>query len=100
MYTFSVIKMSEKTYSVSEARRKFLELVRESSEVFDRFVFTKKGKPEAVMLNYEDYRGLLETMEILENQALAKELVSRKEEVESGTVETRTHEEVFEEKSE
>ena len=52
------------------------------------------------MLNYEDYRGLLETMEILENQALAKELVSRKEDIESGTVETRTHEEVFEDKSE
>jgi len=87
--------MTEKTYSVSEARRKFLELVRESLEVFDRFVFTKKGEPVAVMLNYEDYQGLLETLEILENQSLAKELVSRKEDIETGAVETRTHEEVF-----
>ena len=95
-----VIKMTEKTYSVSEARRKFLELVRESLEVFDRFVFTKKGEPVAVMLNYEDYQGLLETLEILENQSLAKELVSRKEDIESGTVEKRTHEEVFGDNSE
>lgn len=87
--------MSEKTYSVSEARRKFLELVRESSEVFDRFVFTKKGKPEAVMLNYQDYQGLLETLEILEDQSLADEILSRKEEIASGEVSTRGHEEVF-----
>jgi prevent-host-death family protein len=87
--------MSEKTYSVSEARQKFLELVRESSEVFDRFVFTKKGKPEAVMLNYQDYQGLLETLEILEDQSLPGKLISRKEEIETGEVETRTHEEVF-----
>ena len=87
--------MSEKTYSVSEARRKFLELVRESSEVFDRFVFTKKGKPEAVMLNYQDYQGLLETLEILENESLARELVSRREEIDSGEVATKGHEEVF-----
>jgi len=92
--------MTEKTYSVSEARRKFLELVRESLEVFDRFVFTKKGEPVAVMLNYEDYQGLLETLEILENQSLAKELVSRKEDIETGAVETRTHEEVFGDNSE
>lgn len=95
MYTWPVIKMSEKTYSVSEARRKFLELVRESSEVFDRFVFTKKGRPEAVMLNYQDYQGLLETLEILEDQSLTREIVSRKEEIESGEVETRGHKEVF-----
>ncbi len=87
--------MSEKTYSVSEGRRKFLELVRESSEVFDRFVFTKKGKPEAVMLSYQDYQGLLETLEILEDQSLATEIVSRKKEIESGEVETTEHEEVF-----
>ena len=87
--------MSEKTYSVSEARQKFLELVRESSEVFDRFVFTKKGKPEAVMLNYQDYQGLLETLEILEDQSLPGKLRSRKEEMETGEVEPRTHEEVF-----
>ena len=95
MYNILVIIMSEKTYSVSEARRKFLELVRESSKVFDRFVFTKKGKPEAVMLNYEDYQGLLETLEILEDRNLAKELISRKEEIDSKEVETKTHEEVF-----
>ncbi len=95
VYTKVVIKMTEKTYSVSEGRRKFLELVRESSKVFNRFVFTKKGKPEAVMLNYEDYQGLLETLEILEDQALTKEIVSRNREIESGEVDTQSHDEVF-----
>lgn len=47
------------------------------------------------MLNYQDYQGLLETLEILEDQSLTREIVSRKEEIESGEVETKTHEEVF-----
>lgn len=90
--------MSEKTLSVSEARRKFLELIRDSDAAFDRWVLTKNGRPKAVLLNYEDYEALIETVDILGDPSLVRELTKRDKEIKEGEVETKTHQEVFEDK--
>ncbi len=41
---------------------------------FDRYVVTKRGKPEVVMMSIEDYEGLLETLEIQSDKMLMKRI--------------------------
>ncbi len=87
--------MSEKTLSVAEARRNLLKLIHNSTESFDRYILTKNGKPEVVLLNYEDYQSLMETLDVLGNPSLVNELERRKRELEEGKAETKHHFEVF-----
>jgi prevent-host-death family protein len=66
--------MSEKTLAVSEARQEFLRIVERARKTMDRYVVTKKGKPEATILSYRDYQTLLETSRLIRNPALLKKL--------------------------
>lgn len=66
--------MSEKTMAVSEARQEFLRIVERARKTMDRYVVTKKGKPEATILSYRDYQSLLETSRLMRNPSLLKKL--------------------------
>lgn len=54
------------------------------SKYFDRYVITRHGKPEAVILSEEDYESLLETLDILSDQKLMKEIKKAEEELKKG----------------
>lgn len=51
--------------SVSTAKSRLLEVLRRLEEQRGHVVITKNGAPKAVLLAYEDFEGLLETIDIL-----------------------------------
>jgi len=51
--------------SVSTAKSQLLEVLRRLEEQHGRVAITKNGVPKAILLHYEDFEGLLETLDIL-----------------------------------
>ncbi len=76
--------MATKIIPISEGRKKLLRLAKEARENLDRFVFTRNGKPELVLLNFNDYEDLLETLEIYETPGLVDTIIARKNDVLAG----------------
>lgn len=50
----------------------------------DRYVVTKRGRPVGVLMSPDDYEGLLETMDLLEDKAGLKRLLRAKREAKEG----------------
>ncbi|MFA6028295.1 MAG: type II toxin-antitoxin system Phd/YefM family antitoxin [Elusimicrobiota bacterium] len=50
----------------------------------DRYVVTKRGKPVAVVISPDDYEGMLETLDILEDKAGLQRLRRAKREAKDG----------------
>ena len=76
--------MATKTYSLTEGRIRFCEMVREAEATYDRYVLTKDGKPAAVLMSYDEYEGMLETIDLERDPKLVKEILKRVRDVESG----------------
>ena len=72
------------TIPLTELRPKLPKIMDRLSKYFDRCIITRHGKPEAVMLSEEDYESLLETLDILSNQKLVKDIKKAKEELRKG----------------
>jgi prevent-host-death family protein len=66
--------MPERFLTVTEAKKSFCELVRETDKTFDRIIITRGGHPAAVLIAYEDYEGLQETIEIMSDPALVEQI--------------------------
>jgi prevent-host-death family protein len=64
--------MAERFLSVTEVKKSFCELVRGADSSFDRIIITRGGHPVAVLLAYDDYAGLEETLEIMSDPELGK----------------------------
>ncbi len=78
------------SYSVTDARKKFADLIGQVQFGGERFTIEKHGKPVAALVSAEDY----EILEELEDRALLKMALEALEEYEKNPV-TYTHEEVF-----
>ena len=76
--------MSNITLPITEARNNFLSLVKEADKTFERFVITKKGKPTAVVLSYDEFEGWLETLDILSSRKWVKDLIKAEGEFKKG----------------
>ena len=76
--------MATKIIPITDGRKHLLRLAKEARENLDRFVFTRNGKPEVILLNFEDYEDLLETLEIYETPGLVETLEQRRKEVKEG----------------
>ena len=72
------------TIPLTELRPKLPKIMDRISKYFDRYVITRHGKPEAVMLSEEDYESLLETLDILSDQKLMKDIKKAKEDFKKG----------------
>jgi len=55
----------EEYLSVSSAKARLLEILRKIEEQHSKVVITKNGAPKAILMNFEDFEGLLETVDIL-----------------------------------
>jgi len=62
------------TISIRELRPKLAGIVKSVHERFDRYIITKRGRPEAVIIGIEDYESILETMDIQSDKALMRRL--------------------------
>lgn len=59
--------MAEYTLPTTEARRRFLSLVKDAGDSFARYVITHRGRPEAVMMSIEEFEGWRETLEMAQS---------------------------------
>ena len=76
--------MAVETLSLTEMRPRLSELLARAHERFDRFVITRRGRAEAVLLSADEFDGLLETLEILSDKAMVKRLVEADRELSHG----------------
>ena len=70
--------------SITQAKAKLLDLVRQLSETNDTIAITKNGIPEAVMLSMRKFEGFLETIDILADPEMMSQLKSSAQDVKSG----------------
>ena len=76
--------MSTETISLTDLRPRISELVERAHREFERFVITRHGRAEAVLLAADELEGLLETIEILSDPGLVKRLIEAEEELLAG----------------
>ena len=72
--------MSTKYLSIRELRPRLPSVVRDAAATSARYVVTRRGKPEAVILSLDDYESLIEMLDIEKDSALVRRL--RKAELE------------------
>ena len=78
--------MATITLPITQARNNFLNLIRDTKNVLERIIITKNGKPEAVLLSYDEYEGWLETFEIAKDKELMAEIKCAKEDIRAGRI--------------
>lgn len=77
------------TLPISEARKKIFEIAEEVQKPDVYYVLTEKGRPKAVILSYEEYDSLIETLEVMEEVPdLDKELKELDEDIKTGRYKT------------
>ncbi len=67
------------TLPVSEVKMKLTHLVAQIQKQANEVVVTRRGKPAAIILNYEEYESLKETLEIMSHPRLVNELKHRRD---------------------
>jgi antitoxin YefM len=60
--------------SITQARTKFLPLIDRVDGELYRFMITRHGKPVAVVISYEEYSRMAETLKLIEDRGLAREV--------------------------
>ena len=67
-----------KTMPISEVKTRLPELVTGVAEREEEIVVTRNGKPAAVLVNYDEYERLKDTLEVLSDSALMKQIAQSK----------------------
>lgn len=83
-YTYFGGEKMVNTISVRELRPKLAGVLKAIHDRFDRYIITKRGQPEAVMMSIEDYESILETMEIQSDKALMRRIKKAEKELRAG----------------
>ncbi len=76
----------EKHIPVSLAKAKLLELLRRVEDEHENIVITNNRLPKAVLLNYEEFSGLLETIDILAGRQAVRAIRAGLKDVQAGRV--------------
>ena len=69
---------------ITQAKAKLLDMVRQLSDTNDTIAITKNGVPEAVMLSMRKFEGFLETIDILADPKIMKQLKGSAKDVKEG----------------
>jgi len=67
-----------KTMPISEVKTRFPELVSRVEEREDEIVVTRNGKPAAVLVNYDEYERLKETLDVLSDPVSMRQIAKSK----------------------
>ena len=73
-----------RTISLKELRPKLPQVVDAIDSHLDRYIVTRRGNPCAVLMSPDDYEGLLETLDILQDKAGIRRLKKAMGEVKKG----------------
>lgn len=82
-----------KTIPLSTAKAEFSRLIDEISKTHTTYQITRGGVPEGVLMSSEEYESMLETLEILADPDLMRQIHQSIREMKKGKL--MTHEEVF-----
>ena len=69
---------------ITQAKAKLLDIVRQLGDTNDTIAITKNGIPEAVMLSMKKFEGFLETIDILSDPEMMRQLRGSAEDVKGG----------------
>ncbi len=70
--------------NVTEAKNRFTELVKEVETTTSTYSILRNGHRAAILLSAEEYEGLLETLEILADKNLMKQIARSSKEFAEG----------------
>lgn len=73
-----------RSISLSETKARLTKILAEVEELGEEVVITRSGKPAGVLMPFREYEGLLETLEILADQELARSIEHGLSEVAKG----------------
>ena len=73
-----------KTMTVTQAKSQFLSLLRKSNDLGEVFSVTLNGSPYGVIMSQQDYEEMLETIDILQNEKLSRDLLKRIKDADQG----------------
>lgn len=76
--------MATKYLSIRELRPKLPSVVRDAAATSARYVVTRRGKPEAVILSLNDYESLMETLDVLSDPRALEALRKGEEDIRKG----------------
>jgi antitoxin YefM len=83
----------QKIIPVTQAKKELLEIVKEMVDEDITVTVTKNGVPVSVLMSADRYGSLLETIEILADRSIVKDLARASKEFQTGNV--ITHEEAW-----
>ena len=72
------------TISSTEARQNFAKVIDDVGNIGLRYTLTVNGKPKVVMVSAEEYDSWMETIEILSDPILMKEIKKAEKQTENG----------------
>ncbi|MGH7830811.1 MAG: type II toxin-antitoxin system Phd/YefM family antitoxin [Candidatus Binatia bacterium] len=67
-----------KTLPISEVKTRLPELVSGVAEREEEIVVTRNGRPAAVLVNYDEYERLKDTLDVLSDPVLMKQIAQSK----------------------
>ncbi len=71
---------------ITQAKAKLLDMVRQLHDTNDTIAITKNGVPEAVLLSMKKFNGLLETIDVLADPAMMKQIQASAQDVKAGNL--------------
>lgn len=86
-----------KYISVRELRKGLANVLSDVKAHYERYVVSKHGEPEAVLMSMEDYEGWLETLEIMSDKEAMEDIRQAEKDLKEGKF--FTYEEVFKKKT-
>ena len=78
----------EKILPITKVKKEFLDVIKEMVEEESTITVTKNGMPVGVMMTWERYEALLETIEILADPKVVKALKASERDFRAGKVYT------------
>ena len=70
--------------TLKELRPELPKVANAIAEKFERYIITKHGRPVMMIINPEDYEGLIETIEILQDRSALKRIRKSRKEARAG----------------
>lgn len=75
-----------RTLPISKAREELTTLVDKASKLLDEYVITVNGVPAAVLMSAQEYESWKETMDILSDPELVKDIKEAEQDIAVGRV--------------
>lgn len=73
-----------KLITLKELRPSLPKIIEAVDKRMERYIITKRGTPRAVLLSIDDFEGLLETLDILQDKAGISRLRKAERELKAG----------------